>query len=257
MNARQGNRRDRGSRGTGCFTDPDRAAAVRYGATVINTIWSDVPERVARLSAHAAASEVFGSQGHRWKLEPPMSAEELAELESQLRIELPAEYRSFLLEVSRGGAGPAYGLFALRRVDCRWEWEGDGADITDLETLAQPFPHTEAVNPADDLPAPVCVSGGPGGQRSGSWADVDRRHRIRRRVSASARRGRNPAGVRPVVPALAGAGDAVDIVARLNKESPVPLRSHGSLALNRALMPEEPHARQAHPEPDLPADLHS
>jgi len=31
-------------------------------------------------------------------------------------------------------------------------------------------------------------------------------------------------------------GDAVDIVARLKKESPVPLRSHGSLAMNRALM---------------------
>jgi dihydrofolate reductase len=31
-------------------------------------------------------------------------------------------------------------------------------------------------------------------------------------------------------------GDAVDIVAGLKEESDVPLRSHGSLALNRALM---------------------
>ncbi|MEU9101248.1 dihydrofolate reductase family protein [Streptomyces sp. NPDC048361] len=31
-------------------------------------------------------------------------------------------------------------------------------------------------------------------------------------------------------------GDAVEAVARLKKESPVPLRSHGSLSLNRALM---------------------
>jgi dihydrofolate reductase len=31
-------------------------------------------------------------------------------------------------------------------------------------------------------------------------------------------------------------GDAVDIVARLKEESQVPLRSHGSLALNRSLM---------------------
>jgi dihydrofolate reductase len=31
-------------------------------------------------------------------------------------------------------------------------------------------------------------------------------------------------------------GDAVDIVARLKKESKVPLRSHGSISLNRALM---------------------
>ena len=32
------------------------------------------------------------------------------------------------------------------------------------------------------------------------------------------------------------AGDAVDVVARLKKESDVPLRSHGSLSMNRALM---------------------
>ena len=31
-------------------------------------------------------------------------------------------------------------------------------------------------------------------------------------------------------------GDPVDIIARLKAESPVPLRSHGSLSLNRALM---------------------
>ena len=31
-------------------------------------------------------------------------------------------------------------------------------------------------------------------------------------------------------------GDAVDIITRLKKESPVPLRSHGSLSLNHALM---------------------
>jgi dihydrofolate reductase len=32
------------------------------------------------------------------------------------------------------------------------------------------------------------------------------------------------------------AGDAVDVVARLKEESDVPLRSHGSLAMNRALL---------------------
>jgi hypothetical protein len=31
-------------------------------------------------------------------------------------------------------------------------------------------------------------------------------------------------------------GDAVDVVARLKEESDVPLRSHGSLALNWSLM---------------------
>jgi dihydrofolate reductase len=36
--------------------------------------------------------------------------------------------------------------------------------------------------------------------------------------------------------ATVAGGDAVDVVARLKEESDVPLRSHGSLSLNRALM---------------------
>ncbi|MEV4691484.1 SMI1/KNR4 family protein [Micromonospora echinospora] len=59
---------------------------------------------------------VFGANGHQWRREPPLTTDELAGLESQLDVELPAEYRSFLLQVSRGGAGPAYGLFPVQRV---------------------------------------------------------------------------------------------------------------------------------------------
>jgi dihydrofolate reductase len=36
--------------------------------------------------------------------------------------------------------------------------------------------------------------------------------------------------------ATLASGDAVDVVARLKEESKVPLRSHGSLSMNRALM---------------------
>ncbi|MEU1882995.1 SMI1/KNR4 family protein [Streptosporangium sp. NPDC020072] len=110
--------------------------------------WSDVRERLSRLAAARPARAVFGSEGHRWNLEPPLSTGELAELEKQLRVELPEEYRSFLLEAGRGGAGPSYGLFSVRRVAGRWRWEGSEADRTDLDILDQPFPHVEAFNPA-------------------------------------------------------------------------------------------------------------
>jgi hypothetical protein len=55
-------------------------------------------------------------------------------------VRLPEEYRAFLLQVGAGGAGPAYGVFPVRRVQGRWRWEGDGADLADLSTLAEPFP---------------------------------------------------------------------------------------------------------------------
>ncbi|BCJ44430.1 hypothetical protein GCM10010168_12440 [Actinoplanes ianthinogenes] len=68
--------------------------------------WTDVRARVAALAAHPGGAEVFGGRlGHGWMLEPPLTAAELAEVEGQIGSELPGEYRSFLLQVSRGGAG--------------------------------------------------------------------------------------------------------------------------------------------------------
>ncbi|WP_204030783.1 hypothetical protein [Sinosporangium siamense] len=118
------------------------------------TDWSDVRERLVRLTADPGADAVFGSACHRWTLQPPLGAGDLAQIEAQLRTELPGEYQSFLQQAGAGGAGPAYGLFPVRRVNGRWQWEGDGANLTDLGTLNQPFPHVEAFNPADALPAP-------------------------------------------------------------------------------------------------------
>ncbi|MFE9580533.1 SMI1/KNR4 family protein [Nocardia sp. NPDC006044] len=102
------------------------------------------------------ADEVHGAAGfgHRFFLEEPLSSAELGELEDQVGVVLPEEYRSFLLTVGRGGAGPAWGLFPVRHAESRWQWEGDGAEITALNTLAQPFPYITAFNPADGLPGP-------------------------------------------------------------------------------------------------------
>lgn len=107
---------------------------------MVDQRWAGVRERVAALGALPAGSEVFGSHGHHWTLEEPLTEDELTELETQLGVSLPAEYRTFLTQVGAGGAGPAYGLFPVRRVRGRWRWEGDGADLADLSTLAQPFP---------------------------------------------------------------------------------------------------------------------
>ncbi|GGY54345.1 SMI1/KNR4 family protein [Streptomyces omiyaensis] len=102
--------------------------------------WADVRRRVEALRAFPAADEVFGASGHRWVLEQPLGQAELAELEAQVGVRLPEEFRTFLLRVGAGGAGPAYGVFPVRRVRGRWGWEGDGADMADLSRLAEPFP---------------------------------------------------------------------------------------------------------------------
>ncbi|WP_431948033.1 SMI1/KNR4 family protein [Actinacidiphila sp. bgisy167] len=102
--------------------------------------WVGVRQRVEALGAVPEGGTVFGASGHQWVVEEPLTRDELAELEAQLGVRLPEEYRSFLLHVGAGGAGPAYGLFPVRRVQGRWRWEGDGADLADLSRLAEPFP---------------------------------------------------------------------------------------------------------------------
>lgn len=104
------------------------------------TDWSGVPERVAALRAHRLRHDVFGSSGHDFVLEPPLTADEVAELESWLGVALPDDYRSFLVEVGAGGAGPFYGVFPVRRDGDGWRWHGDGAELTDRSRLADTFP---------------------------------------------------------------------------------------------------------------------
>ncbi|GHG32899.1 SMI1/KNR4 family protein [Streptomyces zaomyceticus] len=102
--------------------------------------WSGVRRRLAELGTRPSSDQVFGSHGHRWALEDPLSDDGLAELEAQLGVRLPEDYRNFLTRVGAGGAGPAYGVFPVRRVQGRWRWEGDGADLADPTMLARPFP---------------------------------------------------------------------------------------------------------------------
>ncbi|MGW4646637.1 SMI1/KNR4 family protein [Kitasatospora sp. NPDC004289] len=107
-------------------------------------LWVGVRARVEALAPAGPEpqSAVFGSNGHHFALDPVLSPAELAELEAQIGTELPPEYRTFLLQVGAGGAGPAYGVFPVRRTEDGWRWEGDGADLADRERLAEPFPAT-------------------------------------------------------------------------------------------------------------------
>ncbi|SEG82391.1 SMI1 / KNR4 family (SUKH-1) [Thermomonospora echinospora] len=108
--------------------------------------WHEVRRRVRDLAASPLAAKVFGYHGHGFQLDPVLRPDELAELEQQIKVRLPDDYRDFLLHVGRGGAGPFYGVFPVERIDGRWQWVGDGADLTDLDRLDRPFP-AEGLDP--------------------------------------------------------------------------------------------------------------
>jgi hypothetical protein len=53
---------------------------------------------------------LFGAESHRYRLGPLVGEETLSSLEGRLSIDLPNEYRLYLLNVGNGGAGPGYGV---------------------------------------------------------------------------------------------------------------------------------------------------
>ncbi len=71
----------------------------------------------------------FGARSHRYQFGPRLTARELAAFERAQRVRLPEEYRTFLLCMGNGGAGPGYGLFSLA-----------GARRSTPSTLHEPFP---------------------------------------------------------------------------------------------------------------------
>lgn len=79
--------------------------------------WAGVRERVLALRKAPRWQEVFGADfhgyGHKFELLPVLTEEQLQAVERRLGTELPEEYRTFLLEVGAGGAGPDYGLFPM------------------------------------------------------------------------------------------------------------------------------------------------
>ncbi|WP_189543362.1 SMI1/KNR4 family protein [Streptomyces gelaticus] len=105
--------------------------------------WAGVRERVLRLAERPGADKVFGARGHGFRLGPVMSEEQLRALEADLGVDLPAQYRSFLLHVGGGGAGPDYGLTTPTLGDGGWQWRGIGlafsAQPTTAEFAGRPF----------------------------------------------------------------------------------------------------------------------
>lgn len=110
---------------------------------MIEDMWAGVRERVLRLADHPGASKIFGARGHGFRLSPVMDDAELRALEADLGIGLPVEYRSFLLRVGGGGAGPDYGLLTPVSGDDGWQWRGVGLAFPGQSTMArfagQPF----------------------------------------------------------------------------------------------------------------------
>ena len=78
-------------------------------------------KRILKLLEQAKAKDPyfdrFGARSHQYKLSAPVSEEKIQEFEEQNGVQLPEEYRNFLMLIGNGGAGPYYGLYGLYGLD--------------------------------------------------------------------------------------------------------------------------------------------
>lgn len=130
---------------------PSLSAVSAMLRAVSSSGWAGVRDRVLRL--RDLPGEWRGRSRAEWfALEPVLSVADMAALEGWLGMRLPEQYRSFLIEVAAGGAGPCGWVSTVRRhVSGGWCWGGHLPDIwpsyncyceweLDPAALARPFP---------------------------------------------------------------------------------------------------------------------
>jgi hypothetical protein len=97
---------------------------------------------IRRLDLHRWRRSV-GGRRPRYQLNPPLAPAKVEAFERRWNIKLPESYRTFIIDVGNGGAGPYYGLYRLGDTDPLLDPDGP--------LLAMPFPYVTPWN-ADPLP---------------------------------------------------------------------------------------------------------
>lgn len=87
---------------------------------------------------------VFGSDTHKYELNPFLEESEVESFEKLNGVTLPADYKEFLTYMGNGGSGPAYGVLPLS------DWNIE-LEIDDSEFLSTEFPHIDEWNLAKDF----------------------------------------------------------------------------------------------------------
>jgi hypothetical protein len=96
--------------------------------------YEDLKRRIDQLRRDDPEFTVYNSRAHKYRIAPVIKEAELLKFELQNRIELPKEYRDYILLVGNGGAGPCIecGLLPLN------------ANKDHGGLLALPFPFSES-----------------------------------------------------------------------------------------------------------------
>lgn len=108
----------------------------------MNSTYSKILRDLEILRRTDSVLKASGAQTDKYELQERLSESEVLRFEARQGIQLPAEYRQFLLQVGNGGAGPYHGLSRLGEF-AGMSWEELPGLVGDL---AASFPYTERWN---------------------------------------------------------------------------------------------------------------
>jgi len=72
-----------------------------------------VAQKLSKLRDLDNALSIHGASSHKYCLNRKLSEDQITDFEDRHMIQLPEEYRAFLLHIADGGAGPYYGIETL------------------------------------------------------------------------------------------------------------------------------------------------
>ena len=102
-----------------------------------------IRQKLHELTRKDPGFQIFGASTHRYLLKGRLYEREIKSFENRFGIQLPDEYRQFLLEITNGGPGPYYGFETLE--DGLFQ-DLDYRRKTDLTNPGLEFPLTDAWN---------------------------------------------------------------------------------------------------------------
>lgn len=86
---------------------------------------------------------LFGSQNHKYKINPTISIDNVKQFEQAHNVTLPKEYFEFITKIGNGGVGPFYGLEPFE--NCLYD-DLDYKRSDSLLNPSKPFSHKQAWN---------------------------------------------------------------------------------------------------------------
>lgn len=102
-----------------------------------------IKDKLERLRQLDTNLEVFGSEKHKYILNPTLPTDTIKKFEANHKIKLPTEYVAFLTTLGNGGTGPFYGLETLENTTFN---DLNYIRKDNLLNPSKPFLHTDAWN---------------------------------------------------------------------------------------------------------------